>query len=72
MNEQNPPKNKPAAEPVNRLVAFGLTGGGRQVLAGGHDFFSSACFAPDGSRVAWLAWDHPAMPWDAATLYDRA
>ncbi|MCH6163416.1 S9 family peptidase [Streptomyces marispadix] len=24
--------------------------------------------SPDGSRVAWLAWDHPAMPWDGTRV----
>ena len=25
-------------------------------------------FAPDGSRVAWMAWDAPVMPWDEARV----
>jgi len=25
--------------------------------------------SPDGTRLAWLAWDHPNMPWTASTLY---
>jgi dipeptidyl aminopeptidase/acylaminoacyl peptidase len=24
---------------------------------------------PDGRRVAWVAWDHPNMPWDGSGLY---
>jgi dipeptidyl aminopeptidase/acylaminoacyl peptidase len=59
-------------EPVNTIVAIDLdepgTSPGR-VLAGGHDFFSSARLSPDASRLVWLAWDHPNMPWNGTTLY---
>ena len=55
-------------EPANRLVAFDLSGGPRRVVDGEHDFVSSPCFAPDGSRLAWLAWSHPSLPWDGTTL----
>ena len=59
-------------EPVNTIVAIDLdepgTSPGR-VLAGGHDFFSSARVSPDASRMVWLAWDHPNMPWNGTTLY---
>ena len=34
----------------------------------GADFFASPKVSPDGKRLAWLAWDHPDMPWDAARL----
>ena len=34
----------------------------------GSDFFASPKVSPDGKRLAWLAWDHPDMPWDAARL----
>ena len=34
------------------------------VLAAGSDFVSSPRLAPDGSRLAWLRWDHPNLPWD--------
>ncbi len=39
-------------------------------LHGGHDFYATPVLSPDGSRLAWIAWDHPAMPWDATTLYE--
>ena len=31
------------------------------VLASGHDFFSSPRISPDGTRLAWVSWDHPNM-----------
>src|SRR5262245_3548874 len=39
------------------------------VLASGHDFFASPRLSPDGRWLAWLAWDHPNMPWVGTTLY---
>jgi dipeptidyl aminopeptidase/acylaminoacyl peptidase len=55
-------------EPRNRLVALAVEGAERRVIAEGHDFVSSPCFAPDGRRLAYLSWEHPDMPWDATTL----
>ena len=40
-----------------------------QILAEGHDFFMQPRWSPDGLRLAWVAWDHPNMPWDGAKLY---
>jgi dipeptidyl aminopeptidase/acylaminoacyl peptidase len=59
-------------EPVNAIVAVDLARPGAdpgRVLAGGHDFFSSPRLSPDGKSLAWLAWDHPNMPWNGTTLY---
>ena len=39
------------------------------MIAEGHDFFSSPRISPDGRRLAWLAWDHPDMPWNGTTLW---
>jgi dipeptidyl aminopeptidase/acylaminoacyl peptidase len=58
------------AEPVNDLVRLDLTGGvPAEVVASGHDFFAAPRLSPDGTRLAWLTWDHPDMPWDATTLW---
>jgi dipeptidyl aminopeptidase/acylaminoacyl peptidase len=37
------------------------------VVAAGHDFYAAPRYSPDG-RLAWLAWDHPRMPWDGTVL----
>lgn len=62
-------------EPVNTIVSIPLSGraleSGR-VLASGHDFYSSPCLSPDGRWLAYLAWDHPRMPWMGTTLYTAA
>jgi dipeptidyl aminopeptidase/acylaminoacyl peptidase len=41
------------------------------VLVSGTDFVSDPRLAPDGS-LAWLQWQHPDMPWDAAELVVRS
>ena len=38
-------------------------------LASGNDFYMQPCWHPDGTRIAWVAWDHPNMPWDGTTLH---
>ncbi len=38
-------------------------------LVGGHDFYMQPCWHPAGRRIAYVAWNHPQMPWDGATLY---
>ncbi|MFZ0324878.1 MAG: prolyl oligopeptidase family serine peptidase, partial [Actinomycetes bacterium] len=43
--------------------------GSVRVLADGHDFFAAPTPSPDGQRLAYVAWDHPRMPWDGTTLY---
>ncbi len=59
-------------EAVNTLVALDPTkeneDGGR-VLVSGYDFYSSPRLSPDGKRLAWLAWNHPNMPWDGCELW---
>ena len=37
-------------------------------LASGSDFVVGARFSPDGSHLAWIAWDHPQMPWDGTEI----
>jgi dipeptidyl aminopeptidase/acylaminoacyl peptidase len=32
------------------------------------DFLAQPALSPDGSHLAWIAWDHPAMPWDTTEL----
>ncbi len=57
-------------ERVDR-IAIVDTGGRHwpRVFAEGHDFFMQPCWSPDGRSVAWIAWDHPNMPWDGTRLY---
>ena len=58
-------------EAINTLVSLDLNGDaeGGQVLVSGNDFYSSPRLSPDGSRLAWLTWNHPNMPWDGTELW---
>ena len=58
-------------EPVNTLASLSLAGDATtgEVLASGNDFYSSPRLSPDGSKLAWLTWNHPNMPWDGTELW---
>ncbi|NIN67269.1 MAG: prolyl oligopeptidase family serine peptidase [Anaerolineae bacterium] len=55
---------------INSLVSIDLErpDAGR-VMVSGNDFYSSPRLSPDGSRLAWLTWNHPNMPWDGTQLW---
>ena len=63
---------------TRRLVAVPLDGtaatDARAVreLADGAQFYSSLQLSPDGGQLAWVAWDHPRMPWDGTQLRTAA
>lgn len=57
------------AQNENALVAVDPETGAVTWLARGHDFYAAPTLSPDGRELAFLAWDHPHMPWDAAALY---
>ena len=60
----------PGAEAINDIVAVSLDGGDAgRVIVQGSDFYASVRLSPDGTRLAWLAWNHPDMPWTAAQLW---
>src|SRR5580700_8040366 len=63
---------------INTIVSIDMDHGwtrgdgqdyGCTVLASGHDFYSSPQLSPDGRWLAFLAWDHPNMPWTGTGLY---
>ena len=58
-------------EAVNTLVALKLERNDDcgQLLMSGNDFYSSPKLSPDGSRLAWLTWNHPNLPWDGTELW---
>jgi dipeptidyl aminopeptidase/acylaminoacyl peptidase len=39
------------------------------VIRSGRDFYSTPRIAPDGSRLCWLEWDLPWMPWDGCEVF---
>ena len=56
-------------EPANRIVAVNLADGKVTTLVEGADFYSNPRVSPDGTQLAWLAWNHPNMPWDDTELF---
>jgi dipeptidyl aminopeptidase/acylaminoacyl peptidase len=58
-----------AREPANRIVAVNLDDGTVATLTEGADFYSNPRISPDGTQLAWLAWNHPNMPWDGTELF---
>ena len=39
-----------------------------RVLVSGSGFYAYPAPSPDGTRLAWICWDHPRMPWDGTEL----
>ncbi|WP_157157463.1 prolyl oligopeptidase family serine peptidase [Diaminobutyricimonas sp. LJ205] len=56
------------------IVAVPLDGsaqaeaGGIRSIVGGSRFLAYPRISPDGNRIAWIAWQHPQMPWDGTEL----
>ncbi|MDQ1604543.1 MAG: hypothetical protein QOE01_2388 [Actinomycetota bacterium] len=62
-------------EGVSRhIVAVPLDGSAEQdpavvrEVVGGSDFLAYPRLSHDGARLAWMAWDHPRMPWDGSEV----
>jgi dipeptidyl aminopeptidase/acylaminoacyl peptidase len=37
-------------------------------LVSGENFYMQPCWHPNGRQIAWIAWNHPNMPWDGTWL----
>ncbi len=58
------------ADVKNAIVHLtGQPGDGGQVLFGESDFVAYPRVSLDGKQLAWMAWNHPNMPWDDTALY---
>ncbi|HYL79980.1 MAG TPA: S9 family peptidase, partial [Candidatus Acidoferrum sp.] len=59
-----------SGEPANTIVSVDPERGGPgEILLAGRDFYAAPRLDPGGTRLAYLAWDHPHMPWDGAQLW---
>jgi len=56
-------------EAVNSIVRLQLDGTDESIVVEGHDFYSNPRVSPDGRHLAWLAWNHPHLPWDGTELW---
>jgi dipeptidyl aminopeptidase/acylaminoacyl peptidase len=55
-------------EPQNLVVSIDPGNGAVDTLHEGHDFYAYPTVSAD-DRLAFIAWDHPNMPWDGTLLY---
>ncbi len=65
-------RERPPTDPEASLVLLALDGDPGQegvVLVRGPDFLAAPRVSPDGATLAWIAWNHPDMPWDATALH---
>lgn len=62
-------RERHGADVENDIAATPATGGTPVSVVGGHDFFATPRLSPDGSRLAWVCWDHPHMSWDSSELW---
>jgi dipeptidyl aminopeptidase/acylaminoacyl peptidase len=64
----------PASRTTRDVVAVPLDGAAAddpaalRVVARSHHFLSTIRLSPDGTRLSWLGWDHPVMPWESTDL----
>jgi dipeptidyl aminopeptidase/acylaminoacyl peptidase len=57
-------------QPINTLVHIPIDGSRPQrTLVSGSDFYAAPRLNPDNTRLAWLEWRHPNMPWDGTELW---
>ncbi|HEU0103837.1 MAG TPA: prolyl oligopeptidase family serine peptidase [Mycobacteriales bacterium] len=63
-------RERHAAGGVTRAIVAVPLDGSAQVreLVSGSDFLAHPRLSPDGRHLAWVAWDHPRMPWDGTEL----
>ncbi len=57
------------AEAVNCIAAVPVEGGAPEVLVEGSDFCAAPRVSPDGSRMCWITWNHPDLPWNGTELW---
>jgi len=69
VRERHPDPEDPSGV-VNELVALPPDGSAEPVvIRSGRDFYATPRIAPDGSKLCWLEWDLPWMPWDGSELF---
>jgi len=60
----------PTGETLNELVILLADGSAEpHILSTGRDFYGALRLRPDGRALAFIAWDHPLMPWDGCELF---
>ncbi|HEX6401178.1 MAG TPA: S9 family peptidase, partial [Actinomycetota bacterium] len=69
VRERHPEPDDPFGV-VNELVSLPPDGSSEPVvIRSGRDFYATPRVSPDGTRLCWLEWDLPWMPWDGSELF---
>ena len=56
-------------ESLNTIVSISLTQPNDvRILVCGCDFYAAPRLSPDGTKIVWLSWNHPNLPWDGTNL----
>ncbi len=72
VREHHPSADAPATDVVNEVVRLDARAPSTpEVLVSGPDFVAAPRISHDGDHLAWVAWDHPSMPWDDTVLRVR-
>ncbi|MGH8889413.1 MAG: prolyl oligopeptidase family serine peptidase [Acidothermaceae bacterium] len=67
-------EHSPDGEVSRAIVAVPIDGSAAadptkvRIVVAGSQFYAWPRVSPDGRRIAWIAWDHPHMPWDSTQL----
>jgi len=65
-------KSSSGDEPVNQIVRLSSvipSLNGHEVLVSGSDFYSNPRIDSSGTKLCWVQWNHPSMPWDGCELW---
>ncbi len=66
-------RHRAGGDPKAAIVMLPVDGADRpRKVVSGRDFYSTPRVSPDGTKLLWLEWDHPNMPWDATELWVAA
>ncbi len=62
--------HRSSPNPENLLVTVSLNEPDHtEPLVRGADFYSSPRLSPDSTKLCWVSWNHPDMPWDSTQLF---
>ena len=67
--DHGPVKQGQAKDPDNTIIALDLSTKKETVLCSGYDFYAYPRVSPDGSKLAWMQWKFPNMPWDDTEIW---
>jgi dipeptidyl aminopeptidase/acylaminoacyl peptidase len=72
VHEHHPPEGRGALDVTNQIVTLDPAKPSFPTpIVTGPDFVAHPRFSPDGTRLCWIEWDHPNMPWDGTRLKVR-